>query len=239
MSMHRSEDSTRLVATSLVLAVLLHLGFVAALMASPRATPAFHSTTTRVHMVKTQAGEQSVGVVTSTPDAVAPTPAPRAADRPDVATKAAPPTSTTRPKPPPKLATVTPDAAKSKANMPIAGAGAVGGKGADLANIDLGGTDFPSPGYVRNIVNRIAEQFHAPPGANFRAEVMFIIKRDGSVDLDQAQMLTRSGNYAFDNAALGALEAVVNKKLFGPLPAAYPNDALTVIFKFDPSIIRP
>jgi outer membrane biosynthesis protein TonB len=190
-------------------------------------------------MVMTQAGEQSVGVVQTPADPVAPTPAPRAADRPEQTTKAAPQTTKTRPKDEVKLATVTPDAAKSKTKAPIAGAGPVGGKGADLANVDLGGTDFPVPGYVRNIVNRIAEQFHAPSGSSFRAEVMFVIRRDGSVDLDQVQMLTRSGNYSFDNAALAALEAVVNKKLFGPLPAAYPNDALTVIFKFDPSLIRP
>src|SRR5205823_2065149 len=112
------------------------------------------------------------------------------------------------------------------------------GKGSDLVNVDLGGTDFPFPVYQRNIVNRIAENFPKQSGA-FRAEVMFIIRRDGSVDLDQVHVITSSGRYVFDNAAVGAIEAVANKKLFGPLPAAYPNDALTVIFKFDPSLIRP
>jgi protein TonB len=165
-------------------------------------------------------------------------PAPRAAERPEQTTKAAPPTAKTRPKTEAKLATVTPDAARSKAKAPIAGAGDVGGKGSDLANVDLGGTDFPFPVYQRNIVNRIAENFPRQSGS-YSAEVMFIIRRDGSVDLDQMSLVTRSGNYVFDNAALAAVEAAATKKLFGPLPDGFRNDALTVIFKFDPSLIRP
>ena len=192
----------------------------------------------RLHMVMTQAGTPQVGVVTTPATPTPMTPAPRAADRPEQTTKAAPPTAKTKTKAEPKLATVTPDAAKTKGQSPIAGAGDVGGKGADLANVDLGGTDFPFPVYQRNIVNRIAENFARQSGA-YRAEVMFIIRRDGSVDLDQMNLVTRSGNYVFDNAALAAIEAAATKKLFGPLPAGYPNDALTVIFKFDPSLIRP
>ena len=189
-------------------------------------------------MVQTQAGAVSIGVVTTAPAVVPVVPAPRAADRPELSTKAAPQTTKTRPKTEPKLATVTPDGAKSKVKAPIAGAGDTGGKGSDLANVDLGGTDFPFPVYQRNIVNRIAENFPKQSGA-LHAEVMFIIRRDGSVDLDQVHVITSSGNYVFDNAAVGAIEAAVNKKLFGPLPTGYRDDALTVIFKFDPSLIRP
>lgn len=136
-----------------------------------------------------------------------------------------------------KDATVTPNAAKSAKNAPTAGSEA-GGKGTDLANVDLGGTEFPYPAYQRNIVNRIAENFRTNEKSR-SAEVQFIIRRDGSVDPDQMQLVTRSGSYTFDNAALGAIEAAANKKLFGPLPADFKNDALTVIFRFDPAIIRP
>jgi outer membrane biosynthesis protein TonB len=136
-----------------------------------------------------------------------------------------------------KEATVTPNAARSTKNAPTAGSEA-GGKGTDLANVDLGGTDFPYPAYQRNIVNRIAELYRTSEMA-LSAEVMFFILRDGSVDPEQMKLLTRSGSYTFDNAALGAIEAVANRKLFGPLPADFSNDALTVIFKFDPAISRP
>ena len=219
-------------------AILLHAGFAIALIQLPQSEPRIVATPSRLHMVMTQAGAPQVGVVTTPTTPISEAPAPRAADRPEQTTKSAPPTSKTRPKSEAKLATVTPDAAKSKTKAPIAGAGDVGGKGSDLANVDLGGTDFPFPVYQRNIVNRIAENFPRQSGS-YRAEVMFIIRRDGSVDLDQMNLITKSGNYVFDNAALAAVEAAATKKLFGPLPEGYHNDALTVIFKFDPSLIRP
>ena len=232
------DESGRLIAGGSVGALILHGAFVAALLASPKPSHVSSAPPNRIHMVMTQAGPLSEGVV-QTPTAPVPeVPAPRAADRPTLSTKPAPQTSKTRPKSEAKLATVTPDAAKSKIKAPTAGAGEKGGKGSDLANVDLGGTEFPFPVYQRNIVNAIAQNFPRQTGS-FRAEVMFVIRRDGSVDLDQVRVLTQSGNYVFDNAAVGAIEAAVNKKQFGPLPGGYRDDALTVIFKFDPSLIRP
>jgi len=190
----------------------------------------------RTHMVAAPQGDVAVGVVQA-PATPTETPAPRAADKIPDATKTAPTATKQTPKVTPKQATVTPNAAKSVKNAPTAGSEA-GGKGTDLANVDLGGTDFPYPAYQRNIVNRIAENFRTTEKTR-AAEVMFIIRRDGSVDPDQMQLVTRSGSYTFDNAALGAIEAAANKKLFGPLPADFKNDALTVIFRFDPAIIRP
>jgi outer membrane biosynthesis protein TonB len=232
------DDGRQMLAGGLLAALLLHVGLAAVLLEAPAPDHPVTATPSRLHMVMTQAGAPQVGVVTTPTPPVPDVPAPRAAERPEQTTKAAPPTSKTRPKAEAKLATVTPDAVKSKTKAPIAGAGDVGGKGSDLANVDLGGTDFPFPVYQRNIVNRIAENFPKQSGA-YSAEVMFIIRRDGSVDLDQMSLVTRSGNYVFDNAALAAVEAAATKKLFGPLPDGYRNDALTVIFKFDPSLIRP
>jgi hypothetical protein len=183
-----------------------------------------------------KSSDVAVGVVQA-PATPTETPAPRAAEKIPDATKTAPTATKQAPKIKTKEATVTPNAAKSAKNAPTAGSEA-GGKGTDLANVDLGGTDFPYPAYQRNIVNRIAENFRTVEKTR-SAEVMFIIRRDGSVDPDQMQLVTRSGSYTFDNAALGAIEAAANKKLFGPLPADFKNDALTVIFKFDPAIIRP
>jgi outer membrane biosynthesis protein TonB len=238
MTEARTDDSRRTLVAGLFGAVILHAVFVAALLASPKPIRVSTAPPSRLHMVMTQAGAVSVGVVTAPPPVVPDVPAPRAADRPELSTKSALQTSKTRPKSETKLATVTPDGAKSKIKAPIAGAGDTGGKGSDLANVDLGGTDFPFPVYQRNIVNRIAENFPKQSGA-LHAEVMFIIRRDGSVDLNQVKVLTQSGSFVFDNAAVGAIEAAVNKKLFGPLPSGYRDDALTVIFKFDPSLIRP
>lgn len=190
----------------------------------------------RTHMVAAPQGDVSVGVVQA-PATPTQTPTPRAAERVPDPTKTAPTATKQAPKIAAKEATVTPNATKSAKNAPTAGSEA-GGKGADLANVDLGGTEFPYPAYQRNIVNRIAENFRTNE-KNLSAEVQFIIRRDGSVDPDQMQLVTRSGSYTFDNAALGAIEAAANKKLFGPLPADFKNDALTVIFRFDPAIIRP
>jgi outer membrane biosynthesis protein TonB len=213
-----------------VIAVLLLLRTGAGVEPGPRIVPM------RTFMVAAPQGNVAVGVVQA-PTETPTTQAPRAAEKVPEAPKTAPTTTKTRPKDRVKQATVTPNAAKSAKNAPTAGSEA-GGKGTDLANVDLGGTEFPYPAYQRNIVNRIAEQFRTTE-KNLSAEVMFIIRRDGSVDPDQMKLLTRSGSYTFDNAAMGAIEAVANRKLFGPLPADFKNDALTVIFKFDSAISRP
>ena len=190
----------------------------------------------RTHMVAAPQGDVSVGVVQA-PTPPTQTTAPRAAEKVPDPTKTAPTATKQAPKIKAKDATVTPNATKSVKDVPTAGSEA-GGKGTDLANVDLGGTEFPYPAYQRNIVNRIAENFRTNERGR-SAEVQFIIRRDGSVDVDQAQLVTRSGSYTFDNAAMGAIEAASTKKLFGPLPADFKNDALTVIFRFDPAIIRP
>ena len=75
-----------------------------------------------------------------------------------------------------------------------------------------------------------------PPGAPLRAEVQFLIHRDGSVS--NVRFVTRSGVYAFDLEAQGAVEQAASVKAFGPLPAGYPDDVLPVIFSFDPRVLR-
>ena len=225
------------VAAGIIAAVGLHAVAIALVIgARGSESPARNVVTMRTHLVAAPRGDIGVGVVQapSQPNA---TPAPRAAETVPQPPKAAPTTAKTKPQQKTKQATVTPNAANTVKNAPTAGS-ETGGKGADIANVDLGGTDFPYPAYQRNIVNRIAEHFR-PTDKNLSVEVMFIIRRDGSVDPDQMELVTRSGNRAFDDAALGAIEAAANKKLFGPLPADFKPDALTVVFRFDPAIFRP
>lgn len=118
---------------------------------------------------------------------------------------------------------------------PRAGGGPIGGKGSDVATVQTEGIDFPFPGYLNNIVRQIALRF-SPGDANSgrRADVRFVIRRDGSVI--GIGFITRSGSYAFDLEAQGAVEAASSQ--FGPLPEGFPDDALPVVFSFDPRIIR-
>jgi protein TonB len=186
-------------------------------------------------------GERAVGVVQE------PQPAAATAAPAPPATKAAPPVqkavpSKSRVKPPtPKIVTPTPPkvAEQPKANTqaPTAGGGPTGGKGADVANVDTPGIDFPYPGYTNNIVRQLILQF-GQSSARFTAEVRFVIRRDGSVDPESIRMVTSSGNYPFDTRALGAVEAAANAKAFGPLPPGFREDILPVTFRFSPSLIR-
>jgi outer membrane biosynthesis protein TonB len=65
---------------------------------------------------------------------------------------------------------------------------------------------------------------------------MFFIHRNGRIS--NLQFITRSGNFAFDLEAQGAVEAAGNAVAFGPLPEEYPADVLPVNFFFDPERVR-
>ena len=106
-----------------------------------------------------------------------------------------------------------------------------------MANVRIEGIEFPYSGYLDNIVRQIALRFQpANRNALLRAEVSFLIHRDGSVTAQR--LVVRSGIYAFDLEAMGAIEAAAAAKAFGSLPAGYSDDVLPVVFTFDPSIIR-
>lgn len=226
----------------IVASVLLHgalvVGFFALRPPPPPPTPPLY----RVQLLAAPPGERAVGVVQERqPAPVTPTPVPPA-------TKAAPPVqktvpSKTRVKPPtPKVTTPTPpvkgaEQPKPTTPAPTAGGGPTGGKGADVANVDTPGIEFPYPGYTNNIVRQLILQF-GQTSARFTAEVRFVIRRDGSVDPESIRMVTSSGNYPFDTRALGAVEAAANAKAFGPLPPGFREDILPVTFRFSPSLIR-
>ena len=144
--------------------------------------------------------------------------------------KATPPKATSKTTPVERPAPPVPPA-----RAPRAGGGPIGGKGTDVATVQTQGIDFPFPGYLNNIVRQIALRFNpADANSSRRAEVRFVIRRDGSVI--GIGFVTRSGSYAFDLEAQGAVEAAARE--FGPLPDGYPDDALPVVFSFDPRILR-
>lgn len=148
------------------------------------------------------------------------------------------PAATATPDPPKAGATPsTPASAASKSAAPGAMGGATGDKGADVATVRTEGTAFPFPGYLSNIVRQIALNFRPrSPAASLRCEVSFLLHRDGSVT--NLRFVSRSGSYAFDLEAQGAIEAASRSKTFGALPADFVDDVLPVTFAFDPRLIR-
>ncbi|HEY3288155.1 MAG TPA: TonB C-terminal domain-containing protein [Gemmatimonadaceae bacterium] len=221
------------IAAPLVASAALHVLVAAALVLASRAEgkvnlPPMY----KVELIAAPAGPPAIGTVTDAPA--------------DAATKAKTP-----PKPTPdavplkkpaaanaKTATKATPVPKSKAgaSAPRAGGGAVGGAGADVANIRTEGIDFPFPGYLQNIVRQVRLNF-APTDKSMRtAEVFFFIRRDGS--MAGFRFLQKSGSYSFDLECQGAVEAAAAAKAWGPLPTQFMDDVLPVIFRFDPKTLR-
>jgi hypothetical protein len=158
-----------------------------------------------------------------------PTPPPAA---PPITKKAAPKAAPTKKTPAPAPTTAAPPAA---APPPAAV-----GRGSDVTNLVTAGIEFPYPGYINNIANSILKDFaviHTGGGA-LRAEVSFIIRRDGTVDPESIRLVKSSGVFSFNQDALAAVEAAANRRAFGPLPPSFREDILPVRFSFDPSTIR-
>jgi outer membrane biosynthesis protein TonB len=100
--------------------------------------------------------------------------------------------------------------------------------------VRLEGAPFPYPQYLSNIILQIKRHWRPPSSrSQLRAELAFTIMRDGSVE--DVVWVRRSGNWAFDLEARGAIEAAGRRGVFGPLPEDYPTDRLRVSFFFDPT----
>jgi outer membrane biosynthesis protein TonB len=236
--MQRRESTIRL-GGPFGVSVMLHASLIAAaFFARPgpsRALPPVY----KVNLVAAPAGERAIGEVTRAPTPP-PTPTPpappkRAEVNPrDMPAPAKPKAPTKRSAP----ATPTPQPKSVPKDVPTtrAGGGPTGGTGTDVANVRTEGVEFSDPAYLNNIVRQIALRFKPRNPGALRAEVFFILKRDGTVG--EFRFLTKSGVYAFDLEAQGAVESAGSSKAFGPLPESYSNDFLPVIFRFDPSVIR-
>ena len=236
---HITDGGLRLRAPAGV-SLALHGAAVIAMLIAARSDPSTPAAPMyRVDLVAAPPGPRAEGVVAPAarpvqPAAPAPTP-----PRPQRSTRDMPlPQATPPRRTPPASATPTP----APANAPpvpaqpaaTAGGGPVGGRGTDVANVRTEGIEFPYPGYLENIVRQVARSFEWDGGGAPRAEVAFLIHRDGRVS--DIRLTARSGVFKFDQEALGAIE--VAKHTFGPLPQGYTDDVLPVIFSFDPRTLR-
>jgi len=238
VSLARAEGRSRL-ALPLTFSTLGHAAVVAALIfvrpAPPRQMPPMY----RVSIVAAPPGPRAEGIVvppapTPPPPAPAPAPPPPRAQTPP---KAMPmPTKTQARTVPPATPTPVPTTVPPKTPPRQAGGGPTGDKGTDVATVRTEGVDFPFPGYLENIVRQIAKNFGEHRNTNARAEVQFLIRRDGSVSA--ISFITRSGDYSFDLDAQGAVESAGNSRAFGPLPNGFSDDVLPVIFSFDPAVVH-
>lgn len=225
------------------MSLLLHLAVLAALVnvrppPLPPQPPIY-----RVDLVAAPAGPRQPGIVAPQPQTppssaeTAPVP-PRAQTSPrDMPLPEQQPPRRQSPTPAtPIPAPAQPVARAAQTDAPVAGGGPVGGRGADVATVRTEGIEFPFPGYLENIVRQIAMRFDPPRAGALRAEVMFLIRRDGTVT--SFRFITRSNVFAFDQEAQGAVEQAGAVRAFGPLPDGFPDDVLPVIFSFDPRVIR-
>jgi outer membrane biosynthesis protein TonB len=132
-----------------------------------------------------------------------------------------PPTDTPREPTPPTQAPVKPLEGETPST------------GSDVATIKTPGLEFPYPEYLRNIVSQVYQRWDRDDARqNSFAEISFMILRDGSVR--DIRFVTRSGSFAFDLGAQGAIEAAGNAGVFGPLPDGWDADVLPVSFYFKP-----
>ena len=163
--------------------------------------------------------------------------APEAVDRPAEekpapAPKAPSPKSTVSKAAPPPMADNTKREAAPRTTPKVAPLpGETPSTGSDVATVSTEGVEFPFPEYLQNIVAQVLRRWQRPlQSSPLEAEVSFVVHRDGSVS--DLQFIRRSGNFAFDLEAQGAVEEAGRFKVFGGLPAGWNSDVLFVRFYF-------
>jgi outer membrane biosynthesis protein TonB len=164
----------------------------------------------------------------------------RPAEQPGPAVPIAPRPAARRPAPTPSPTPPTPTTTQrepSPRTTPQAEPlpGVTPSTGADPATVEVEGLEFPYPEYLRNIVAQVYRRWERPTGhVVLKAEVFFLVHRDGSIS--NLRFVARSGSFAFDLEAQGAIEAAAGA--FGPLPEGFADDVLPVSFFFDPQKVR-
>jgi protein TonB len=148
--------------------------------------------------------------------------------------KPTPPKPAPAPEPKPPPPTETPREPPPKTQAPVTPMeGETPSTGTDVATIKTPGLQFPYPEYLRNIVTQVYQRWDRDEARqNSFAEISFMILRDGTVR--DIRFVTRSGSFAFDLGAQGAVEAAGNAGAFGPLPDGWDADVLPVSFYFKP-----
>jgi periplasmic protein TonB len=155
-----------------------------------------------------------------------------AEEKPAPAPKAKSPKSTVAPAPPPPVADNTKREAAPRTTPNVTPLpGEKPSTGSDVATVSTEGVEFPFPEYLQNIVAQVLRVWQRPfQSTPLEAEVSFLVHRDGSVS--DLQLLKRSGSYAFDLEAQGAIEQVGRIKAFRALPDGWDADVLFVRFYF-------
>ncbi|MDD2891133.1 MAG: energy transducer TonB, partial [bacterium] len=121
------------------------------------------------------------------------------------------------------------DSKKSEKSEKTKGSKSGFGYKGKFGNISTQG-DFKYSYYLETMMTKIIENFRNPyegESGKISAVVSFVIKRDG--EIDRIKLTTPSGNYYFDQAALGALYAT--RKL-PPLPEEFKKAELYINFEF-------
>lgn len=69
-----------------------------------------------------------------------------------------------------------------------------------------------------------------PPRNNrYQTAVLFVVKKDGSLDKNKILIFQSSGNKEFDKSAIDT----ISKNNYAPLPEKYTNDKLAILFTFN------
>ena len=148
-------------------------------------------------------------------------PAPKPAPKNTAATAAPPPVSDT------KKREAAPRTTPTARPLP----GETPSTGSDVATVSTEGVEFPFPEYLQNVVSQVLRPWQGPlDNTPLDAEVAFMVHRDGTVT--DLQFVKRSGNFAFDLEAQGAIEEAGRFKAFGALPDGWVPDVLFVRFYF-------
>ncbi len=220
----------------MTLSAVVHVGLVALVLYAARGREP-GGEVYAVQLIAAQAGPRQVGLANAgaatQPDAPIPKRAEVAPKAPPVRRPPAQKQRTTT-----SAATQVPDAKSARFDTPAprAGGGETGGTGTDVANVNIAGKAFAYPGYLRNIVTQIMVRFKPRQAQLLTADVRFVIRKDGSIM--GVSIVKPSGSFGFDTEAKGAIEAAGAAGAFGPLPDGFSDDVLTVIFTFDPKLIR-
>jgi hypothetical protein len=103
-------------------------------------------------------------------------------------------------------------------------------EGGEDLNVRMEGLRRDFPGYHMNIIQQINRcmRFNGPGG--LKTTVYFVIKSDGSVNGNDIDFVSRSGNAGFDFAVMGAVECAGTGR-FGPLPTELGRDRFPVVFE--------
>jgi outer membrane biosynthesis protein TonB len=141
------------------------------------------------------------------------------------------PKNTVSPAAPPRVADTKQREAAPRTTPQPRAPGEAPSTGGDAATVSTEGVEFPYPEYLQNIVSQVLRRWQRPlDNTPLEAEVAFMVHRDGTVT--DLQFVKRSGSFAFDLEAQGAVEEAGKYKSFGDLPDGWVPDVLFVRFYF-------